>query len=142
MRKKFVVSKKQLSFIIASVGLIVGVSLTLAVMVYFNFQHYLKSLAIAEGVVKQISHDMRLVIIAVASIIFTICFFAILVMSNKIYGPLWRVNQVLKRFADGGQVDSFQIRKGDAIDEIPQIPKIASFYGRRVRRFDNYELLP
>ena len=142
MRKKIVVSKLQLSFIIATFGLIVGVSLTLIASVYFNVRYYLYSLPIAESIVKQISHDMILVIVAVASIIFIVSIFAVLIMSNKIYGPLWRFNQTLNKLAKGEEVEGFQIRKGDAIEGISQIPKIASLYANKTQQFDSYELLP
>ena len=40
--------------------------------------------------------------------------------SNKIAGPIYRIQQSLRRIADGGKIDNITVRKDDFFQELPE----------------------
>jgi signal transduction histidine kinase len=107
--------------ILSLVGLIIGVSFILATALFFIFKSKISMLSVSEEVVNQFFSDSMLALVITAVILFAISFWAVVLISHKIYGPLYRFGLYLKKLRNGEITEEIQFRKYDAVNGLKDI---------------------
>lgn len=114
-RKSLVVSNLQYRMLLHTLGLVFGVSIILIVAFIFIF-------GVDRTSVFKASLFVRWAIfIIIAIILYLISYFTILKLSNRIYGPLYRLSGYLRRLSEGIETGEIKFRKDDIINGIQDI---------------------
>lgn len=114
-RKNLIVNRLQYRIIFYAFGLILGVSLILILSLIFIIG---PELVFAQG------RDYTLPIIIfliIAIVLYYISYVTLLKLSNRIYGPLYRLANHLKKLSEGIETGEIKFRKGDVINGIQEI---------------------
>jgi methyl-accepting chemotaxis protein len=120
-RRKLIISKLQWNMILSLSGLIIGVSFILATALFFIFKSKISMLSVSEEVINQFFSDSMLAVVITAVILFIISFWAVVLISHKIYGPLYRFGLYLKKLRNGEITEEIQFRKYDAVNGLKDI---------------------
>lgn len=120
-RRKLIISKLQWNMILSLIGLIIGVSFILATALFFIFKSKISILSVSEEVINQFFSDSMLALAITAVILFAISFWAVVLISHKIYGPLYRFGLYLKKLRNGEITEEIQFRKYDAVNGLKEI---------------------
>lgn len=114
-RKVLIVNSLQYRMLLHTFGLVIGVSLILIIAFIFIF-----------GVnrtfgLRGTSVFHWLIFIVIAIMLYLISYISILKLSNRIYGPLYRLSSYLKRLSDGIETGEIRFRKNDVVNGIQEI---------------------
>jgi hypothetical protein len=120
-RKTIIISKIQLRMIFAIMGIIIGVSIILLLSLFFIFKANIEILQVPEEVLGQFLSDSMWPVIITAIVIFIVSLWAIILISHKIYGPLYRFGIYVKSLSEGQPTDELKFRKGDAVDGLREV---------------------
>ncbi|KPJ73835.1 hypothetical protein AMJ52_03050 [candidate division TA06 bacterium DG_78] len=120
-RRKLIISTLQWKMILSVIGLIIGVSFILATALFFIFKSKISILSVSEEVINQFFSDSMLPVVITAVILFAISFWAVVLISHKIYGPLYRFGLYLKKLRNGEITEELQFRKHDAVNGLKEI---------------------
>lgn len=107
--------------ILAVTGLIIGVAVILATALFFIFKSKISFLSISEEAANQILLDSILPIVIIAVVLFAVSYWAVIHISHKIYGPLYRFGVYLKKLRNGEMTEELKFRKHDAVDGLKEI---------------------
>lgn len=120
-RKKLIVYNLQIQLIIAILGLIVGVSVILVTSLFLIFKSNMSDLPITEESINEILYNSSVPVIIVGIIVFVVSLWAIILITHKIYGPLYRLSAYIRKLSNGEVTDELKFRRGDAIDGLKEI---------------------
>lgn len=120
-RRILIISKLQWNMILAVTGLIIGVAVILATALFFIFKSKISFLSISEEAANQILLDSILPIVIIAVVLFAVSYWAVIHISHKIYGPLYRFGVYLKKLRNGEMTEELKFRKHDAVDGLKEI---------------------
>ncbi len=120
-RRILIIHGLQVQLIIAIMGLIIGVSLILLASICFILYDQLISSGISQQLIGKIFSSTTVPIIVIGIIIFSASLWAVILISHKIYGPLYRLSRYIKRISNGEKTKDFELRKGDAINGLKEI---------------------
>lgn len=114
-RKTLIVNNLQYRMLLHTFGLLLVVSIILIITFIFIF-----------GVDRTFAQRgcsvfQWAVFIIIAIILYLISYITILKLSNRIYGPLYRLSGYLKRLSEGAETGEIKFRKDDIIDGIQEI---------------------
>lgn len=114
-RKIFIVSNLQYRMLFHTLGLVIGVSIVLVIAFIFIFG--------ADRTFTQRGYSVFrwIIFIILAIILYLISYMTILKLSNRIYGPLYRLSTYLKKLSEGIETGEIKFRKDDVIDSIQEI---------------------
>lgn len=107
--------------ILAVTGLIISVAVILATALFFIFKSKISFLSISEEAANQILLDSILPIVIIAVVLFAVSYWAVIHISHKIYGPLYRFGVYLKKLRNGETTEELKFRKHDAVDGLKEI---------------------
>jgi|GEM_PF-889712 len=120
-RKKLILHNLQMRLIIALMGLVISISAILVISLFLIFKNNVSTLSVSEELIKQVLSDSIWPVTAIALILFIISMWAIVLITHKIYGPLYRLCAYIKKMSNGETTDDLQFRKGDAVDDLKEI---------------------
>lgn len=120
-RRKIILHNLQIRLIIALMGLIISISAILVISLFLIFKNNVSTLSVSAELIKQVLSDSIWPVIAIALILFIISMWAIVLITHKIYGPLYRLCIYIKKMSNGETTDDLQFRKGDAVDGLKEI---------------------
>lgn len=113
-RRTLIVNKIQYRFITLMMGLIIGVSAILVAVLFFIFR-------IDLFVLGKCYFVQFALFIIIALILYLINLKLVFHLSNKIYGPIYRLSQYIQKLSNGERTGELTFRKGDAINGLKQI---------------------
>ncbi|MCX7995727.1 MAG: hypothetical protein N3A65_08175 [candidate division WOR-3 bacterium] len=113
-RKNLIVSRLQLKMIYHCLGLVLVVSIILSVLSFLLF---------SQGqLLSGLNQWLKIVIfVIVAVVLYSISYLRFVKLSNKIYGPIYRLAGYLKKLSDGIETGEIKFRKDDVIDGIQDV---------------------
>jgi methyl-accepting chemotaxis protein len=103
------------------VGLIIGVSGVLVISLYLSFKNSIAGLPISQEIANQLLADSMHTIVIVAVIMYFASLWALIMITHKIYGPLYRFTQYIKKLSEGQKTNDLVFRRGDAIVGLKEI---------------------
>ncbi len=114
-RKNLIVNRLQYKMIFYTFGFVLGVSVILILAfillcgpgnIFAQARNYTLQLAI---------------FIVIAFILFYLTYKSLLRLSNRIYGPIYRLSNYIKRLSEGVETGEIKFRKDDVVNGIQQI---------------------
>jgi sensor histidine kinase YesM len=119
-RKKFVLHGLQKTLIITIMGIIIAISASLIVLSLLLY-HYNSTGFIApeNQMLPLIASIWPIVITAV--VLYGVCLWALIIITHRIYGPLYRLTVYIKKLVNGDITDEIVFRKDDAITGLKEI---------------------
>lgn len=120
-RRKFIIHNLQVTLIVTLVGLIVGVSLVLVITLFLSFKNSIVELAISPETIDQLLSDSLRTIVIIAVILYFASLWALIMITHKIYGPLYRFTLYIKKLSEGHKTTDLVFRRGDAIVGLREI---------------------
>jgi hypothetical protein len=120
-RRKLIISKLQWHMILSVMGLIAGVAGALVVLTFVVVKKYLSLLPITPEVGNQLIAKSVFPVVIIVIILFILSFWAVLLISHKIYGPLYRCGKYIEQLIGGEKVGDLKFRKDDAVSELKDI---------------------
>ncbi len=114
-RKNLIVNRLQYRIVFHAFGLVLGVSIILILSLIFIFK---PEQVFAPGR----NYTLPIIIFAIITIVlYYISYVTLLKLSNKIYGPLYRLSNYLKKLSEGLETGEIKFRKGDIVNGIQEI---------------------
>lgn len=120
-RRKFIIHNLQVTLIVTLVGLIVGVSLVMVITLFLSFKNNIAGLPVPPEMVDQLLSDSLRAIVIVAVILYFASLWALIMITHKIYGPLYRFTIYIKKLSEGHKTNDLVFRRGDAIVGLREI---------------------
>jgi len=120
-RKKVIIHNLQIQLIISIAGLIIGTSLILVTSLFLIFRNNMAAIGISKEFISEILYDSVLPVAVIALVVFVVSIWAIVLITHKIYGPLYRLRTYIKKLCEGETTDELQFRRGDAINGLKEI---------------------
>ena len=119
-RKKFVLHGLQRILIITIMGIIISVSVSLVVLSFLLYHYNSAGLIAPENRTLPLSASIWPIII-VAIVLYILCLWILIVITHRIYGPLYRLTTYIKKLIQGNTTDEIVFRKDDAIIGLTEI---------------------
>lgn len=107
--------------ILSVMGLIAGVAGALVVLTFVVVRKYASLLPITPEVGNQLIAKSVFPVIIIVIILFILSFWAVLLISHKIYGPLYRCGKYIEQLIGGEKAGNLKFRKDDAVSELKNI---------------------
>ena len=107
--------------IVAVMGIIIGVTGALLVLSFVVVRKYATLLPITDQIANQLIAKAVLPVVIIAIILCGLSYWAVLLISHKIYGPLYRCAKHIKKLSNGEEPGELKFRKGDAVNSIEEI---------------------
>ncbi|OPX18476.1 hypothetical protein BXT86_00995 [candidate division WOR-3 bacterium 4484_100] len=120
-RRIIIIHGLQIQLIVAIMGLIIGVSLILLASMCIIFEDQLTILGVSSQTIGEAWASTTVPLVIIGIILFFMSLWAVILISHKIYGPLYRLSRYIKRISNGEKTEDFEFRKGDAIDGLKEI---------------------
>ncbi len=127
--------------IIALLGIIAGISAILVSSLFLFFKGNMSTLSIAAEQTQQILSDSIWPVVIMAIILFVVSVWAIIMITHKIYGPLYRLSSYIKKLSDGEVTEEIKFRRGDAIDGLKEIYNDLRKSLEKTLRYDYTEMV-
>jgi hypothetical protein len=114
-RKNLIVNRLQYRLVLYSFGLVVGVSIVLliAFIIIFGPKEIFPSN-------KCLAFSVSIFVI-LQVLLYYFSYITLLKLSNRIYGPLYRLSIYLKKLSEGIETGEIRFRKDDIIDDVQKI---------------------
>jgi hypothetical protein len=107
--------------IFSVMGLIAGVAGALVILTFVVVRKYASLLPISAEVSNQLIAKSVFPVIIIVIILFILSFWAVLLISHKIYGPLYRCGKYIEQLIGGKKAGDLKFRKDDAVSELKDI---------------------
>ncbi len=140
-RRKIILHHLQVKLIIALLGIIAGISAILVSSLFLFFKGNMSTLSIAAEQTQQILSDSIWPVVIMAIILFVVSVWAIIMITHKIYGPLYRLSSYIKKLSDGEVTEEIKFRRGDAIDGLKEIYNDLRKSLEKTLRYDYTEMV-
>lgn len=124
-RRIRIINQHQYQFIIWMLLLIIGVTLVFGFAIIFLINQAIASLPhpIPEDI--NLKHSLIFkslpVIIIIALFLYIITFWLLIIITHKIYGPIFRLGKFMRSLSHGEKTGELAFRKGDAVDHLSDI---------------------
>ena len=119
-RKKFVLHGLQRTLIITIMGIIISVSVSLVALSFFLYHYNSIGLIAPENRMFPLSSSIWPVIV-IAVVLYALCLWILIIITHRIYGPLYRLTTYIKKLINGNTTDEIVFRKDDAIIGLREI---------------------
>lgn len=120
-RRKIIIHSLQAQLIVAILGLVFGISLILLVSLYLILKNNLANLPIAEELIQEAMRASIWPVVIIGIVLFIGSGWSIILITLKIYGPLYRLRKYIKKISTGEITPELEFRKGDAINGLQEI---------------------
>lgn len=120
-RRKIIIHSLQAQLIVAILGLVFGISLILLVSLYLILKNNLANLPIAEELLQEAMRASIWPVVIIGIVLFIGSGWSIILITLKIYGPLYRLRKYIKKISTGEITPELEFRKGDAINGLQEI---------------------
>lgn len=120
-RKKIIIHGLQAQLIVAILGLVFGISLILLVSLYLILKNNLANLPIAEELIQEAMRASIWPVVIIGIVLLLGSGWSIILITLKIYGPLYRLRKYIKKISDGEITEELEFRRGDAINGLQEI---------------------
>jgi hypothetical protein len=120
-RRKLIISKLQWHMILSIMGLIAGVAGALVVLTFVVVRKYASLLPITPEVGNQLIAKSVFPVVIIVIILFILSFWAVLLISHKLYGPLYRCGKYIEQLIGGEKAKDLKFRKDDAVSDLKDI---------------------
>jgi methyl-accepting chemotaxis protein len=120
-RRKIIIHNLQTQLIVAILGLVFGISLILLVSLYLILKNNLTNLPIAEELIQEAMRASLWPVVIIGIVLFIGSGWSIILITLKIYGPLYRLRQYIKKMSNGEVTAELEFRRGDAINGLQEI---------------------
>ncbi len=120
-RKKIILHGIQVKLIIALLGILIGISVILVVSQFLIFKNNISVFSIPEQYMQQVLNDSIWPVVIIAIISFVVAIWAIIMITHKIYGPLYRLSMYIRKLSVGEVTEEIRFRRGDAVDGLKEI---------------------
>ena len=107
--------------IVAILGLVFGISLILLVSLYLILKNNLANLPIAEELIQEAMRASIWPVVIIGIVLLIGSGWSIILITLKIYGPLYRLRKYIKKISDGEKTPELEFRRGDAINGLQEI---------------------
>lgn len=120
-RRKIIIHSLQTQLIVAILGLVFGISLILLVSLYLILKNNLANLPIAEELIQEAMRASIWPVVIIGIVLLIGSGWSIILITLKIYGPLYRLRKYIKQISDGEISPELEFRRGDAINGLQEI---------------------
>ncbi len=120
-RRKIILHNLQIKLIIALSGIIIGVSIILVTSLFLIFKNNISTFSIPEEYVQGILTNSIWPVVIIAIVLFIVAIWAIIMITHKIYGPLYRLRMYIKKLTEGEVAEELRFRRGDAVHGLQEI---------------------
>ncbi len=120
-RRKIIIHSLQAQLIVAILGLVFGISLILLVSLYLILKNNLANLPIAEELIQEAMRASIWPVVIIGIVLLIGSGWSIILITLKIYGPLYRLRKYIKKISDGEKTPELEFRRGDAINGLQEI---------------------
>ncbi len=120
-RRKIIIHSLQAQLIVAILGLVFGISLILLVSLYLILKNNLANLPIAEELIQEAMRASIWPVVIIGIVLLIGSGWSIILITLKIYGPLYRLRKYIKQISDGEISPELEFRRGDAINGLQEI---------------------
>jgi uncharacterized membrane protein YccC len=120
-RRKFILHGLQVRLIIIMTILTVGISAILVISLYLITSHNLLVLPIPEVQARQVLSDSIWPVIMIAIVLFVINTWTIVIITHRVYGPLYRLTEYIKKLVRGEKTNTIKFRKDDAVHGLQEV---------------------
>jgi methyl-accepting chemotaxis protein len=115
----------QYRLIITLILLIIAVSAVLVGALFLMLRHTITILPQPLPENFNLHHQLLdrpfLIVIIIALVLFIIAFWILIVITHKVYGPIYRLGKYIKAMTRGEKTGELHFRKGDAIDHMADL---------------------
>jgi sensor histidine kinase YesM len=119
-RKQFVLHGLQRNLIITMMGIIIAISAALVLLSFMLYQYNSAGFIAPEYQTHPLTASIWPVII-VAAILYALCLWVLIIITHRIYGPLYRLTTYIKKLVNGDTTEEISFRKDDAIIGLKEI---------------------
>lgn len=120
-RRKIIIHGLQIQLIVTILGLVFGISSILIISLYIIIRNNMVDLSIPEHLIQEIMHNSIWPVMVIGIVLFIGASWSIIMITLKIYGPLYRLRNYIKKMSKGEPTSEIEFRKGDAIDGLQEI---------------------
>lgn len=120
-RRKIIIHGLQAQLIVAILGLVFGISLILLVSLYLILKNNLANLPVAEELIQEAMRASIWPVVIIGIVLLIGSGWSIILITLKIYGPLYRLRKYIKKISDGEITAELEFRRGDAINGLQEI---------------------
>jgi sensor histidine kinase YesM len=119
-RKQFVLHGLQRNLIITIMGIIIAISAALVILSFLLYHYNSIGFISPEYRAYPLSASVWPVVI-VAIVFYILCLWVLIVITHRIYGPLYRLTTYIKKLINGNTTEEITFRKDDAITGLKDI---------------------
>lgn len=120
-RRKIILHNLQIKLIFALLGIIIGVSIILVTSLYLFLKGNISAFSIPEEYAQQVLTNSLWPVVIIAIVLFIASIWAIIIITHRIYGPLYRLSAYIKKLSEGEVTEELRFRRGDAIHGLKEI---------------------
>jgi len=120
-RKKIFIHGLQIQLIVTILGLVFGISLILLISLFVIIKSNLTELSIPEELIAEAMNNSIWPVAVIGIVLFIGSAWSIVIITLKIYGPLYRLRNYIGEMSKGEITDELEFRKGDAIEGLQEI---------------------
>jgi len=124
-RRVRIINEYQYRLIITLIILIIVISAVLLGVLFFLLRSNIAALPqpIPSGInlYHKLLYQPFLVVIIIALIIFIVTFWLLIVITHRVYGPIYRLGKFIKALSKGEKTGELRFRKGDAVDHMADL---------------------
>jgi len=124
-RRVRIINEYQYRLIIIMIILIIVISTVLLGVLFLLIRNNIAALpqplAQEVNLYHQLLYRPFLIVIIIALIIFIISFWILIVITHRVYGPIYRLGKFLKALSKGEKTGELHFRKGDVVDHMADL---------------------
>lgn len=119
-RKQFVLHGLQKKLIITIMGIVISISVSLVLLSFLLYKYNSMGFIAPEDQTRVLVSSLWPVIIT-AIVLYALCLWIFIIITHRIYGPLYRLTRYIKKLVNGDITDEITFRKDDAITGLKEI---------------------
>ena len=124
-RRVRIINEYQYRLIIAMIVLIIAISTILLGVLFLLIRNNIAALPQplleTTNLYHRLLYQPFLIAIIIALIIFIITFWILIVITHRVYGPIYRLGKFIKALSKGEKTGELHFRKGDAVDHMADL---------------------
>jgi methyl-accepting chemotaxis protein len=124
-RRVRIINEYQYRMILTMIFLIILISGILLGVLFLLIRHNIavlpQPLPDATNLFQRLLYQPFLIVVIIAMIIFIVSFWVLIVITHRIYGPIYRLGKFIKALSKGEKTGELRFRKGDAVDHMADL---------------------
>lgn len=135
-RRILIVNKFQYRLITIIMGLIISISIILIVALFLIFKYGIIG---PPGPLPQLFKPVLLIVL-IALILYLVSLRIVILLSNRIYGPIYRLSNYIQRLSKGERTGELKFRNGDMVNGLKEIYNLLHQSLEKTLHYDYQEL--